>query len=237
MELPVITKLELEDLEFGYGIEGQEENTPIKYLSYTLEAGNIYLLQGDNGSGKSTILKGLINNVPFPRGTVHVSLNVFEERRSIGIQQLEGYVKPAFYMPQRVQEIFPARTCVDTVLSFWATLGGKYQTKVQRQALYEQLELVPLINLTRWRHCEALSGGQAQFIALTLMFLRNSKFVLLDEPTASISEEKKAQVKKLITLYKSINSDVIILVATHDDVLKEIADDTIKLGNSAGGQR
>jgi ABC-type multidrug transport system ATPase subunit len=235
MEASAIIKLELENLEFGYGVEGQEENTPVKHLSQTLEAGKVYLLMGENGSGKSTFLKGLLNNVPYPRGKVRVSQASFEETRPVDIKRLEAVLKPAFYMPQRVQEIFPARTCVETVLNLWATLGGKYLTKNERLGLYESLGLTDLVNLTRWRHCEALSGGQAQFVALILMFLTNSKFVLLDEPSAAVSKENKPRVKQLIVDYKKMNPDAIILAATHDDVLRDMADEVINLDGQAGG--
>ena len=65
-----------------------------------------------------------------------------------------------------------------------------------------------------------LSGGQRQLVWLIRAILKNSKVVILDEPTSSLDEESKKQVIKFIKQY---TKDKIIILITHDkSILKHV---------------
>lgn len=230
MVRPTITKVDFVDLRCGYGFEGTDEIMPIRNLNFSVAPGNIYLVQGDNGSGKSTLLKALISEVPKLEGTARIHWDGIEDIQPIPISQFPDQVTPIFYMPQRIQGLFPVRTCVGTVLEYWAMLGGKYLSKQERQSLFDELKVSPLIDTVKWRHCEFLSGGQAQLLALILMFLSNSNLALLDEPSSAVSSNNKPIVKDFITKYANHNDEKkTILVATHDKVMNDISNNVVQL--------
>ena len=61
-----------------------------------------------------------------------------------------------------------------------------------------------------------LSGGQRQLVWLIRSILKNSKVVILDEPTSSLDEISKEQVIKFINKY---NKNKIVILITHDKTL------------------
>ena len=75
-----------------------------------------------------------------------------------------------------------------------------------------------------------LSGGQRQLVWLIRAILKNSKVIILDEPTSSLDNKSKLQVIKFIKKY-SINKTIILI--THDKSLLKYVDRviTIKNGN------
>ena len=224
-----INKIIFENLSCGYGFEGSKELKPINGLSFTIEPDKIYLLKGGNGLGKSTLLKALLHEIPDSTGTVTISSDGFEEVRRLTINELENIIKPVFYMPQKVQTIFPERTYVDTVLHTWARIGTRYASRDQAKALFTDLGATERVEELRWRQCDALSGGQAQYIALILAFLSDTEFLLLDEPTAAVSKENKQGFVDLINKLKGNGEHRFILIASHDPVLDSLADEVIDL--------
>ena len=69
---------------------------------------------------------------------------------------------------------------------------------------------------------ETVSGGQRQVIALTRMFIGNSKILLLDEPTASMDEGTEKHI--LTTLHQNLTKEQTLVVVTHKPALLGLVD-------------
>ena len=230
-----IKEIRFSALSCGYGFEGARELKPVHNCSFTVEPNKINLIKGDNGRGKSTLIKALLGEVPDLSGTVEIhktgSVNDHEE---VALAGFGNKIKPVFYLPQRVQGLFPVRTCVNTVINHWAKLGRRVKNEDGFNKLYadlsvDSLDVKEFVAYISWRHCEFLSGGEAQILAIILGHLSEAAFIMMDEPTAAVSADNKPVIKELIKKYKRSDEPKFIFIATHDTALDDLGDLTISL--------
>ena len=74
-----------------------------------------------------------------------------------------------------------------------------------------------------------LSGGEAQRIALARLSLQNPEIILADEPTGALDHENRNLVLK--SLHNLANENKIVIVATHDDIVKNYVDECLDITN------
>lgn len=231
-----INKIQFSNLSCGYGFEGARELKPVQNCSFNVEPNKINLIKGDNGRGKSTLLKALLGEVPDLGGKVEIhKTGLVRDHEEVALAGFSDKIKPVFYLPQRVQGLFPVRTSVHTVINHWAKLGRKIKNnKNGLDKLYGDLS-VPNLNVEQfvaeisWRHCEFLSGGEAQILAVILGHVSEATFIMMDEPTAAVSVDNKPVIKELIKKFKSSGDGKFIFIATHDTALDDLGDLTINL--------
>jgi ABC-type transport system involved in cytochrome bd biosynthesis fused ATPase/permease subunit len=78
-------------------------------------------------------------------------------------------------------------------------------------------------------HPENLSGGERVRIGLARTLLKNSRIMLLDEPTASLDSQTATEVRKIIAEIHASHPEVTIVCVSHDDEVKKIGDRSIEL--------
>lgn len=169
-------------------------------VSLTVNVGEIVALLGENGSGKSTVLKVIAGLLRPLHGTVRYrgqdvnGLGVAERLRlGIGYLMQGGHVFPSL----TVQENFD--------------LAAAEVRHVAREA----------INLGDWftclrerRHDRAglLSGGQRQMLAIELILVQQPELLLLDEPVAALSEDTALLILNQVKHYVESREAAAILV-------------------------
>jgi len=176
----------------------------------TLAAGDLIILTGDNGSGKTTLLKmlagleagerlrlrfdGLEANAPhYPR----------ELRRAIVYVHQHPYLfntsiadNIRYGLRLRDMEVAERERKVSAAIE-WAGVGHLLQVPPRR-----------------------LSGGEKQRVALARAKVLDPRVLLVDEPTASLDAQARAQVIEL--LRKTATGDNCVVVACHDRELMEL---------------
>ena len=108
--------------------------------------------------------------------------------------------------------------------------------KISREEIYNMLEEMDLKKtVSDFRNMmdknvgkggTKISGGQRQIVWLLRLVLKNSKVIILDEPTSSLDKESKKDVIKFI---KKFSKDKTIILITHDKELHEFVDRIITL--------
>ncbi len=225
-----LRSLEIRELHCSYGFEGERELAPFPPQTFTLQPGEITTVEGDNGSGKTSLLRTILGQVPQADGMVKITRD--DGSATLDVRHLFDAGIRIFYIPQRVYNLFPVENCVETAARTWGNIGGRYRSADQRQALYKELGLARFIDLIRYRRCENLTGGESQVFAIVLGFLCRPDLILLDEPTAALSQQNKPKVRELIRklVKPSDGFHVFSLVVTHDKELSEEAAQHVKLG-------
>jgi len=181
-------------------------------VSFSIDPGRIVALLGSNGAGKTTTLKCILGITTF-EGIVEVGgLRVDHQGREA--RALIGYV------PQ-LPSINEDDTC-EQALAFTAELRG-----APRSRIGEVLDAVNLADKRDDRVGE-LSGGMRQRVALAAALLGDPRVLLLDEPTASLDAESRAQFEAIMRRLRDEGRTVVLSTHTYDR-LDELADHVLIL--------
>jgi len=192
----------------------------LKGVDLVAYAGKVTALVGDNGAGKSTLIKGLAGVQPYDSGTVLfdgqlVDIQNPREAAALGIEVVYQDLALCENL-DIVQNMFLGRE---------ETLQGTLdEPSMELQATKALQSLsVRTVKSVRQR-VSSLSGGQRQTVAIARSVLRNSKLVILDEPTAALGVAQTEQVLNLVR--RLADSGVAVIIISHNlqDVFK-VCDD------------
>ncbi|QHI99785.1 urea ABC transporter ATP-binding subunit UrtE [Xylophilus rhododendri] len=188
----------------------------LRDVSFEAKQGEVTVLLGRNGVGKTTLLKSLMGLVPIRSGTIQfegkdIQKSTPYERARAGI----GFV------PQG-REIF-ARLTVEENLK----MGLAYRPA--RTPIPAQLfELFPVLKQMLHRRGGDLSGGQQQQLAIARALAAGPRMLILDEPTEGIQPSIIKDIGKVISRLALEGMDgtpmAILLVEQYYDFAEELAD-------------
>lgn len=167
--------LELRDISVRYGAV-----TAVSNVCLTLKPGQLTVLDGHHGAGKSSFLKAAIGAV-ISTGQVLLSNQIISRRNPSKMANLGVVLAP------EGRHIFPTLTTREN-LEFALAVTGRPASLDQILTYFPDLE--PLLS----QPALSLSGGQAQMLSLARAMLCTPKFILLDEPLLGLSEQPKMKV-------------------------------------------
>lgn len=193
-------------------------------LSFSLKAGGHLMITGENGTGKTTLLR-MIAGIYKPL------------TGSILIDNKEIAKLPKFtigYIPQFTDNNDYSLSVSEVVgLGIKIRKLGKIKNKeTKEEIIRKSLERTSSLNLLN-RNFSDLSGGEKQKVSLSRCLAQNAKVLLLDEPTASLDEENR---KMVIDIVRSLSVTEIptIIIATHDkDLLSLSGWKTLNIDNES----
>src|SRR5947209_7724774 len=184
-------------------------------LSLTVPAGEICVLVGPSGGGKTTALKLVNRLIPLSSGDIRIDgtsilqLDLIELRRSIG------------YVIQQVG-LFPHIT-VEGNIGTVPRLYRRPRGWIKERSV-ELLELVGLDQSYAKRFPAQLSGGERQRVGLARALAANPPLMLMDEPFGAIDPIVRARLQdEFLRLQQEIRKTVVFV--THD------VDEAIKVGD------
>ena len=194
--------LKVSNLSKRYGTAGPNV---LRSVSFELSSGDTLALEGESGSGKSTVLH-LIAALDKPSGgsivldgDELVGLSDAEaaqvRRTSVGIVFQQFHLVPS--LPVSANIAFHARLG-DTLDTAWT------RHLCERLGLEEHLDKYP----------EALSGGQQQRVAIARTLAARPKLILADEPTGNLDEDTADKVLNLM-LESASEAGAAVLMVTH----------------------
>lgn len=190
--------LKCNDLYVKY--DGREA---VEGLTFNVVKGDYLCIIGENGSGKSTVVKALLGLVKPDRGSIEFSGNV--RQRGIG------------YLPQQtvIQRDFPAS--VSEVVLTGCIPRGKlipfYGATEKRRAL-DAMDRIGITDLSG-RPYRELSGGQQQRVLLARAICAADDLILLDEPVSGLDPDAAAEMYSIIDDLNK-NGKVTVIMVSHD---------------------
>ena len=192
-----MAQLRCENVSLGY-----EGRAVTEGLAFEVNAGDYLCIVGENGTGKSTLIKALLGLKEPMEGKISFGDGL--KQNEIG------------YLPQQtvVQNDFPA-TVWEIVLSGCQGRCGlrPFYTKKEKQTAADNIEKMGITYLTK-RCYRELSGGQQQRVLLARALCATKKMLLLDEPVSGLDPKVTAEMYALI---EKLNKDgITVMMISHD---------------------
>ena len=163
--------LSIRNLKVAYGT-----HTVLNSVTLDISRGEQILLLGGNGQGKSTLIKAIMNQVPY-EGEIE-----------------EGYrVIRSYYAQEQTEALEKGRTVLDIIESEAPEQVRPRVRSILGSFLFSGDDVYKTVNV--------LSGGERARLALCKMFLHPSNLLILDEPTNHLDINSKEVLKKALQQY------------------------------------
>ncbi|MDJ0828797.1 MAG: ABC transporter ATP-binding protein [Desulfobacterales bacterium] len=174
----------------------------IRGASLAIEEGSITAVLGNNGAGKSTILKttmGLIEDQP-DKGTIE-----FKGQRIDGKDTEEIVRLGISYVPEG-REVFEELTVRENLLMGAYTQPNRRQINTAFERVYHHF---PLLKDRENQWAGTLSGGEQQMLAIGRALMSRPELLLLDEPSLGLSP---LLVKEIFDIIKMIHAEGVTIL-------------------------
>ncbi len=176
--------------------------------------GSVTGLVGNNGAGKSTILKAVSGLLPITAGEIW-----FQDRRLDGLESHDIVRLGVVQIPEG-RRLFPHMSVLDNV-----TIGAYLRT--DRVGIKEDLRRVwerfPRLWERRSQKTGTLSGGEQQMVAVARALMAKPKLLLMDEPSLGLAP---LVVEEVATIVKSISNEgiTVLLVEQNAGLTSRLTD-------------
>lgn len=212
--------LEIRDLKKSYG-EGDNRVDVLKGINFEVGKGKICVLLGPSGSGKSTLLN-IIGGIDNADGG-YVAIDG-EKTANMNEKVLTAYRRKHLGYVFQMYNLIPNLNVKENI-EVGAYLSDRpldIDDLLHTLGLYEHRHKLP----------GQLSGGQQQRTSIGRAIVKNPDILLCDEPTGALDYSTSKEILKLIEDVNHKYGNTVIMV-THNDAIKNMADRVIKLRDGA----
>ena len=168
-------------------------------LDLNINSNDLYAICGISGSGKTTIIKSILNEVDFDGDITVLGQDV--NKKNIN------------YIRKNVSVL------LDNPSDMFITEVGRKEYLLELKNLKYDMksankkidEIVKLLNMEKFidKNISCLSGGEKQIIALGLLLLKQPKILLLDSPFEMLDEKEKSKIESIL---KKISKDTTVIL-------------------------
>ncbi|GHT35862.1 ABC transporter ATP-binding protein [Planctomycetales bacterium] len=205
--------LKVRHVTTGYG-----KKQVLTDVSFEVARGEIVLLTGGNGSGKSTVLKTIYGLLQPWTKECRIE---FEKREITALPTSELIRLGIVYVPQK-KNVFEDFTVEENLL----TSAEMYSRAEAKQRLERVFSELPLLAKFRRRTPFKMSGGERQLLAFGNALIHTPKMVLFDEPFAGVDEQNSLVLSECI---RTLNTQGTAFVIVEHKKLERLQCREIKL--------
>lgn len=206
-------KIEMKGIEKAFG-----SNKVLRGVDFDVSSGEVHALMGENGAGKSTLMNILTGLLKKDAGSVKI-----DGQETTYINALDAEQHGISFIHQEMNN-FPEMSVVDNMFlnkEIKNKFGLMDQKEMKKQARGYLKHLGSNINVDS--KIGDLTVGQQQMIEIAKSLMTNAKMIIMDEPTAALTENETAILFKTIRELKSQNVGF-IYISHRMEELWEICD-------------
>lgn len=191
--------------------------TAVSDVSFDLRAGEVHALVGENGAGKSTLIKILSGDLPPDQGTIAIAGTPVR------------FANPAAARALGIAAIFQELTIVpwlsvaeNVTLGNEPTLGPGKQLYARHAAISQARDMLHRLGMDIDPHAPAyhLSVAQKQMIEIARALLLKAPVIIMDEPTAALSDNEADVLLRLIGKLRDQGTAIVFVSHRLEEVLR-----------------
>lgn len=190
-----------------------KENTVLDNVSYTFKSGFVYGLYGQNGSGKTMLLRAISGLINLDSGSIFIDGEKLHDKIEF---------PPETGIVIENMELLPECSAKKNL-----KMLAKIKNIADEKDIIFSLERVGL-DPDSDKKVKKFSLGMKQRLNIAQAIFENQKIILLDEPTNALDEEAVQLIYKIIREEKS-RCATIIVATHHKEDLKEVCDVILKI--------
>lgn len=201
--------LKVETLNAYYG-----QSHVLKDVSIAVKTGQVVVILGPNGHGKSTLLKSICGLVDKAKGQV-----MFKNNDIMG-ETTEKIVNMGLIYIAENRELFPHMTVLENLKLGAYSKNARSQEKKNLERVYD---LFPRLVERKKQFASTMSGGEARMLAVARGLMSNADFLCIDEPSLGLQPSLRHEIFSTI---KKINQQgkTVLLVEQNIPQITELAD-------------
>lgn len=182
--------------------------------------GSHWLILGQSGCGKTTLLHLLAGLMPPSSGSIVVQDQEITTLQGKALDQFRGAQIGVIFQQSHLIKALTVEENLRTA----QFLAGKPQDRDKIKEVLDKLNLSDKLGA----HPQNLSLGEQQRVAIARALINDPVLILADEPTSSLDDDNCQEVVELL-LEQSTHSQATLLIVTHDGRLKSIFEQQILL--------
>lgn len=187
----------------AFYVNKKEQVTALDQITFSVKRGELFVVVGESGCGKTTLLKSILRMIDYVDGEMLVD--------GISIDDLDIKTCNFAFVDQDVT-LYPNKTVYENI-AFPLQMSRTPYEEIDRRVK----EIADVMGI-RWlltRKPKQLSGGQHQRVGLARALIKNPDLVLLDEPFSNLDPETRREMRAFLRqLHEKYGTTV--LFVTHD---------------------
>lgn len=197
------TILKVDDVYLSYGhVEA------LKGVSLEVKRGEIVVLVGANGAGKTSIMESILGVYQSRKGTV-----TFKDKNVTNLSA-DKIVRKGIYLVPEGRGVFASMTVIDNLL-----LGAHHNLKNAKEKLTYVYDLFPILSERRNQIAGTLSGGERQMLAIARALMSNPEMIMVDEPSIGLAPKIVSDIFKIL---KDLNREGYSILLSEQNVYKAL---------------
>lgn len=201
--------LQVKNLIAGYG-----ESRVLLDVSLFVKQGEVVVMLGPNGHGKSTLLKSICGLVDGASGSIHY------QGKDINGLGADKIVNMGLIYIAENRELFPHMTVLENLKMGAYSKNARAHEKKNLERVFT---LFPLLKERRKQFASTMSGGEAKMLAVARGLMSNADFLCIDEPSLGLQPSLRTEIFSTI---KKINEQgkTVFIVEQNIPQIAELAD-------------
>lgn len=194
----------------------------LKGVNLNIDEGEIVSIVGESGAGKSTLLQ-ILGTLDLPTDAQKHGTEITiagEPFLKMNDQELSKFRNENIGFVFQHHQLLPEFTAIENVM-MPIRIAGKNPKDFQEKAyqLFEELNIID----RRYHKPKALSGGEAQRVAVVRALINSPKIIFADEPTGNLDSKNADSLHQLLFDLRDKYNQTFVII-THNPILAESAD-------------